>query len=348
MQDFENRLTVFLKSLGSHRLAIVYSDRFEGESCQTWYHRWRTDVVSFFSQAAESLGMEMTFLNVDQLIEMSQLGRDYFPEYVLNLNAGNRYIGNLVIAPALSSWRHKTIAFCDARTSILSEDKPTSRLYAKEAGFALPRSFPDLKINDSAIYKPTNLGSSVGVYKKKYDGHEPDGYMVEEFIKGYDGTIVLIPSCTNGRLHTIAAQLVIPKVEQPTDWIYSEVAKEETREAPEMEFVDVDFDDEIADAASRLAYSCGCTSVARIDIRYTELHEGTNRLTLANTKFIELNALPTMGRKNNVIKYTSEYIAKNIENTAINFILEQSRDERLAAAMYLLGSSLYLNQFQTK
>jgi len=343
MLDFEIGFAAFLKSLESKRLAIVYSDRFEGDSKQTWYHRWRTDVVGFFSQAAENLGMEITFLNVDQLIDISRKECNYFPDYVLNLNAGNKYLGNLVLAPALSSWRNKTVAFCDARTAILSEDKPTSRLYAGEAGFSLPLTSKDIKVGESAIYKPTNLGSSVGVYRQRYDGDEPVGYMVEEYIKGYDGTIVLIPSCESGKLQTVAAQIVIPKVEQPADWIYSEIAKEETGEAPEMEFVDIDFDVDISHAAEQLAFSCGCTSVARIDIRYTEFEQGTGKLTLANTKYIELNALPTMGRKNNVIKYTGEYVAKNTENTAIHYILEQSRDEPLAAAMYLLGISLYLN-----
>ena len=170
MPSYDAELLDFLRSLEGQRLAIIYSDRFEGKPSSTWYHRWRSDVVGFFSEAGEALGMELTFLNVDQLIEMSRLDCGHLPRFLLNLNAGNRFLGNLVIAPALAGWRGRNIAFCDARTALLSEDKPVSRLLAKEAGFQLPKGSKELSVGDIALFKPTNLGSSVGVYTRAFDG----------------------------------------------------------------------------------------------------------------------------------------------------------------------------------
>ncbi|WP_415400932.1 hypothetical protein [Tateyamaria sp. SN3-11] len=292
--------------------------------------------------------MELTFLNVDQLIEMSRLGFDHLPRFLLNLNAGNRFLGNLVIAPALAGWRKRTIAFCDARTALLSEDKPVSKLLAKEAGFDLPKGPNELNIGDAALFKPTNLGSSVGVYLDKFDGSVPHDYMVEEFIRGYDGTLVLVPSCQSGALEMIAAQIVVPDVETPLDWIYSEVAKEETDAAPAMDFIDIDYDTHVAKAAEALASETGCTSVARVDFRYEGPLEEDLILSKSKIKFVELNALPTMGRKNNVTNYTREYLTGQQDNLAASYLLQRTMDHTLAAAMYLLGSSLFKNQFQTK
>jgi len=348
VSSYTEKLRNFLLELRGQRLAIVYSDRFQGTPSKTWYHRWRSDIVGFFSEAGEALGMELTFLNVDQLIEMSRLESSHLPCFLLNLNAGNRFLGNLVIAPALAGWRGRTLAFCDARTALLSEDKPISRLLAKEVGFLLPRSSEELDVGDPALYKPTTLGSSVGVYTKLFDGTVPEGYMVEEFVRGYDGTLVLVPSCDDGTLITIAAQIIVPGVELPLDWIYSETAKEETDAAPAMDFVDVAYDASVATMAEDLARSAGCNSVARIDFRYDgELGPGAT-ITKSTAHFIELNALPTMGRKNNVTKYTREYILGNKNNPAVKFLLSLSSDHNLCAAMYLLGNSLFNNQFQMK
>jgi len=346
--SYPEKLCDFLLGLNEQRLAIVYSDRFEGSPSETWYHRWRSDVVGFFSEAGEALGMELTFLNVDQLIEMSRLECSHFPSYLLNLNAGNRFLGNLVIAPALAGWRERSVAFCNARTALLSEDKPISRLLAREAGFELPKSSNELRRGDAALYKPTNLGSSVGVYTGLFDGTIPNGYMVEEFIRGYDGTLVLVPSCEDGELKTIAAQIVVPDVKEPLNWIYSEIAKEETEAAPAMEFIDVAYDSGVALISEELAKSAGCNSVARVDFRYDrELGNGA-KVSKSSAKFIELNALPTMGRKNNVIKYTREYILENQDNPVVRHILTITKDHTLCAAMYLLSTSLFKNQFQMK
>ena len=136
--------TNFTSSLQRKKLGVVYSSRFEGDPGKTWYHRWRSDIIGLYSSAAEALGMEPTFFNVDQFLDLSGKSAGQQPDYIINLNAGNRFLGNLSLVPSIAQWRMIPTAFCDARTAIVSEDKRLSKMLAKQTGLTIPKGPSEL------------------------------------------------------------------------------------------------------------------------------------------------------------------------------------------------------------
>ena len=343
-------LAGFLKTLRGKRLALVYSSRFEGSPSETWYHRWRSDIIGLYSIAAEMLGMEQMFLNIDQFLEISTKPPTQRPEFVVNLNAGNRFLGNLSLVPSVCRWLEIPVAFCDARTAIVSEDKRLSKMLAKDVGFRIPHHPSPGKKGQKYIAKPIGLGSSVGVQLIDDPSYVPEGYICEEFIQGYDATIVLIKKEEHQRISPLGAKLMVPKIENASSWIYSEAAKEEAEGSPELECSFVELDGCMIKLSEELAQSCGSNSVARIDIRYTGPTDSERIiLTSDNTVFIEYNAMPTMGRKNSVNEMTEKFIHdKSNSSDAIEFILKLSNDTGVCSAIYLMSTSLFEGQLQMK
>lgn len=346
--EINHDLAGFAASLIGKKLGIVYSSRFEGKPADTWYHRWRSDVIGLFSSAAEALGMEQVFFNVDQYLDaLGRIGPTNI-DYIANLNAGNRFLGNLALVPAVARWHGIPVAFCDARTAIVSEDKRLSRLFAAEAGFRMPRKFDELKDGDAVICKPANLGSSVGVSRKLKGEPLPDGHIVEEFIEGLDGTIVLVFASDGSGLIVLGAQLVLPEVEHPHQWIYSEAAKECAPGTPHIEYRKIKVSSVLAEKARSLSKMCGSKAVARVDIRYTGIVDSEITLDERNSTFIEFNAMPTMSRVNSVNELTRVHLEQNEDTTIAKLIYNRTNDVDVRSACYLLVVGLLGAQLQMK
>src|SRR5580704_9746283 len=100
-RDEGDGAAAFVDGLRGKRFGLVYSNRFRGTLEETWYHRWRTSIIALFSYGVEALGGIPTFFNIDQFIE--HFGRsDQEPniDFLVNLNAGNRFLDNWALAPA--------------------------------------------------------------------------------------------------------------------------------------------------------------------------------------------------------------------------------------------------------
>lgn len=338
----------FVSSLQDKRLGVVYSSRFEGNPSKTWYHRWRSDIIGLYSSAAEVLGMEPTFFNVDQFLELSGKSAEQQPDFIINLNAGNRFLGNLSLVPSIAQWRRIPTAFCDARTAIVSEDKRLSKMLAMRAGMIVPKEPSELTPTADIIIKPVNLGSSVGVSRATNSEHPPEGYFAEEFVRGLDGTIVLILDCTGTNLFVPGAQLVLPDISDQNGWIYTEEAKQVSNGATSVEYIQVSVSKILSELVIDLAHLCGSKSVARVDVRYTGVRSNEIELNEKNSVFIEYNAMPTLGRKNSVNEFVEQYIHSNTTESVFAYLVSKTADKGCQAAAYLLSSALYKSQLQMK
>lgn len=292
--------------------------------------------------------MEPTFFNVDQFLDLSGKSAGQQPDYIINLNAGNRFLGNLSLVPSIAQWRMIPTAFCDARTAIVSEDKRLSKMLAKQTGLTIPKGPSELSPNADIILKPVNLGSSVGVSRATNKESPPKGYFAEEFVPGLDGTIVLILDSTGSNLFVPGAQLVLPNIPDQRSWIYTEEAKRTATGVTEVKYIQVSVNNILSELVIDLAHLCGSKSVARVDVRYTGELGKEIELNEKNAVFIEYNAMPTLGRKNSVNEFVEQYIHSNLTESVFEYIVSKTADKGCQAAAFLMCSALYRSQLQMK
>lgn len=342
MSAAKPEFSAFITSLKGRRISIVFSDRFTGSRTRTWYHRWRSSIIGLYSEAAEALGMEPAFYNVDQFVEACAHRDTERLGSVLNLNAGNRFLDNLVVVPALSRWRELPVGFCDARTAMLSEDKRLAKRIARDCGWRVAEDV-DTCSSGTKIIKPSHFGSSVGVVKTDdtCDALPSSDYLCEAFVAGYDATIVAFYDCSRERLAVAGAQIVVPSQCNPTEWIYSEAAKEADREATTHSFRFRDVGPELCDLTLALCEQIGSRSVARVDVRFDGDPEAEHPMEAATCTFIEYNAMPTLGRVNSVNQFAERFVAES-GHAACDAIRDLTHDKSLQAACYLLASTLYV------
>jgi len=339
----EIRLAEFAEQLRGQRVAIVYSHRFGAPLDDNWYHRWQTNVIAMFSLAAEHCGAIPVFFDIEQWIAFCAVARDDI-KFMVNLNAGNRSLDQLSIVPALGGWRNMATFPCSAFTVSLGEAKDTAKRLAQTGGWATPRTPDDgLAADCEVIRKPRTYGSSVGLERVRLDEiAQPDhpDFIVEEFVRGYDATVVTFLSAVSGQLECQGAQAMLPDTHDPADWIYDAFEKRNPNVRTHVACPMFTVDKELARRAVEMTRIFGGRFVSRIDVRLTSPPSPSAPIRFGDCIFLEINPMPTIGPTNSVTEFAARYVERHAQHEQISWILSLSPDRIERAAIYLLSCGL--------
>ena len=335
----------FADRLKGRRIAIVYSHRFGAPLDDSWYHRWQTNVIAMFSQAVEHCGAIPVFFDIDQWLSFcaSPTGQ---VEFMVNLNAGNRALDQWSIAPALGLWCDVPTFPCSAFTVMLGEAKDVAKRLARDCGWQTARSFGEgLNKDSEVIRKPRSYGSSVGLERlqlRDVKNAEDDDYIVEEFVAGYDATIVTFYSVASGRLECQGAQAMVPDTTTPADWVYDAFEKRNPGVRTRVDTFFCAVDAELAQKAVEITRVFGGRFVSRVDVRARSRPSVSAPLKFEDCVFLEINPMPTIGPTNSVTELAARYVEQFSDHEQLAWIslLASNRIER--AAIYLLSCGLHV------
>ncbi|HZF93894.1 MAG TPA: hypothetical protein VEZ20_03375 [Allosphingosinicella sp.] len=326
-------------------MAIVYSHRFGVPLDENWYHRWQTRVIAMFSQAVEHCGAIPVFFDVDQWLAFCGSPHGHI-DFMINLNAGNRSLDQWALVPALSVWRGVPSFPCSAFTAALGEAKDIATIIARDSGWRTPRSQADgLTDACEVIRKPRTFGSSVGLTRLTLsEAREAadDDYVVEEFVRGYDATIVTLYSATSRHLECRGVQVMVPSLDDPEDWVYDSFEKRNPGVRTQVGVLNCPAEPELAAHAVALTRRFGGRFVSRIDVRLKTRPSAGRAIPFSDCVFLEINPMPTIGPANSVTEFAARYVEEHCSAPELAWIdaLTANRIER--AAIYLLACGLHV------
>jgi hypothetical protein len=336
-------LAEFVEQLRGQRVAIVYSHRFGAPLDDNWYHRWQTNVIAMFSQAVEHCGAIPVFFDIEQWLAFCAVPRGEV-RFMVNLNAGNRSLDQLSIAPALGGWQGMATFPCSAFTALLGEAKDTAKRLARDCGWHTPRDHDEgLAPHDEVIRKPRAYGSSVGLERVKLgEIVQPDDpeFIVEEFVRGYDATVVTFFSAVSGQLECQGAQAMMPDTEDPADWVYDAYEKRNPNVRTQVSFPFCPVDEHLARRAVEITRVFGGPFVSRVDVRVKSPPSPSTPIRFDDCTFLEINPMPTIGPTNSVTELAARYVEHYAAHRQISWITARTANRIERAALYLLSCGL--------
>lgn len=274
-------------------IAIVYI--FEGEDACGYrhYHIWKSDIIGLWMLAIQELGCKPYILDVRTFMEKAATNTLPFIDYVLNLNCGTTNLSTLGLVPTICAFLNVPCIPCDAPTMMVCEDKKISNMVASFNKWKVP---PYLNsIEDNGIFRPINLGSSVGV-SRQYN----EKGIYQKFIRGFDITTPVVYNPKSKQMELFPTIIYLSK-DKNVDWYFGEKQKKDkkgyTREIVLMQ-------DKISRAYLNLVQSFSIDTFCRIDARIEcedfrkvkDIMRG--QFEISQLYFIEINSMPTISKSN--------------------------------------------------
>ena len=174
-----------------------------------------------------------------------------------------------------------------------TENKKISNYVAIGNSIQTPK-FLDLD-NNYGIYRPTNLGNSIGIEKKHFTEFNKAG-IYQEFIPGYDITIPVAYNYLTQELDILPPTLYFPQTHNP-NWIFDEKTKEKDEGLTRLQFTEIE--KETKCELLKLFRTFGIKTYGRIDVRLKEENLLSGDVvkmpfTFKNCYFLEINSMPTI------------------------------------------------------
>lgn len=336
-----------LKELRGKTIAIVYI--FEKEDADGFGHFliWKDKILTGWLSAIYEL--ECLPYIVDVRTFMQKASNYSLPhiDYVVNLNSGCNELSTMGLIPSVCSFLGIPCIPCDATAILTTENKKISNYIAIGNTLQTPKTL-DAE-NNYGIFRPINLGNSIGIEKKRFTDFHADG-LYQEFIPGYDVTIPVAYNFLSQELDVLPPTLYYPHTQDP-DWIFDEETKVEDKGLTRLQFTDIQ--DETKQAILRFFRVFGIKTYGRIDARLKETRLLTGDavkkpFSFNDCYFLEINSMPTIepgdgfdlafkavqsNKTHSFYKCASEYVL-NIKEPTINGFL-------LACSMMALSTSRY-------
>lgn len=283
-----------LHMLQGKTIGVIYT--YEGENAPGFshYHFWESDIISNWLVAIQQLRCKPFILDVRTFVEKAIAETLPHLDYILNLNCGGCELSPMALVPSISSFFHIPCIPCDAVTILAGENKRMSNLAALATGLTVPRTLSEQEPN--GIFRPLNLGSSIGVKKGPLSGKEPVG-LYQEFIPGYDITTPIVYNPCIEKMDFLPTVIYMPP-EDDANWYLGEVQKD-TRSGFRRETIFL-LDDELKYKYLELIQNLSINTFCRIDARIKckskkQLLEMLKKpLKLEDVYFVELNPMPTV------------------------------------------------------
>lgn len=283
-----------LHVLQGKTIGVIYTYEGENASGFSHYHFWKGDVISNWLIAIQQLRCRPFILDVRTFVEKAIAETLPSLDFILNLNCGGCELSPMALVPAISSFFRIPCIPCDAVAILAGENKRMSNLVAKATGLNVPKTLSKQETN--GIFRPLNLGSSIGVKKGPLSGDEPDG-LYQEFISGYDITTPIVYNPYINKMDFLPTVIYMPP-EDDVNWFLGEKQKD-TRSGFTRETI-ILLDKKLKYKYMELVKNLSINTFCRIDARIKcnskkQLFEILKRpLQIEDIYFIELNPMPTV------------------------------------------------------
>ncbi len=282
-----------LKTLRGKTIAIVYI--FEKEDASGFDHFliWKDKILTGWLNAVYEI--ECLPYIIDVRTFMQKASNYSLPpiDYVINLNSGCNELSTMGLVPSICSFLKLPCIPCDSTTILATENKKISNYVAIGNSIQIPK-FLDLD-NNYGIYRPTNLGNSIGIEKKHFTEFNKAG-IYQEFIPGYDITIPVAYNYLTQELDILPPTLYFPQTHNP-NWIFDEKTKEKDEGLTRLQFTEIE--KETKCELLKLFRTFGIKTYGRIDVRLKEENLLSGDVvkmpfTFKNCYFLEINSMPTI------------------------------------------------------
>lgn len=291
INEYKNKI----QEIRGKTVAVVYI--FEGENAPGFEHYWiwKSDIISGWLNAIQELQCVPYIIDVRTFIHKAICNTLPPIDYVLNLNCGSCRLSSMSLVPSMCSFLKIPCIPCDSEAIIVGEDKILSNYLAITQDIQIPQNLS--KSNKNGIFRPKNLGSSIGVQKGSVNTKYIDG-LYQEFIPGYDVTIPLMFNPSLNRIDILPPLIYIPDSNDP-NWIYDTDEKYAEKEHFKKVYIK-NIADDVKTKLLKFASIFPITTYGRIDARIkfngsklmndiSELH-----INSGNFYFIEMNSMPTI------------------------------------------------------
>ncbi|MCX4300016.1 MAG: hypothetical protein OSJ73_23915 [Lachnospiraceae bacterium] len=273
-------------------IGVVYT--FEGENAPGFehYHVWQSDIISKWLLAIQDLKCRPLILDVRTFVDKAICGTLPNIDFVLNLNCGGCELSPMALIPSVCAFLHIPCIPCDASTILAGENKLMSNLVAKATGLQVPQTLE--KDITGGIFRPLNLGSSIGV-KREFSPLQKGIY--QEFISGYDITTPIVYNPVLQKMDIMPTVLYIAENDN-VEWFLGEECKNSRSGFTRKTIFDLS--EELEKKYLELTQNIAINTFCRIDARIKcssadELKSLLKKpLQLEDVYFIEINPMPTV------------------------------------------------------
>ena len=313
--DLKNKIG----QLRGKTIALVYI--FEKEDAPGFEHYWvwKSDIISGWLNAIQELDCLPFILDVRTFAEKAANRTLPHVDFVINLNCGSRVLSSMGLVPSICSFLAIPCIPCNTISIVTSENKYISNLLASAMSLNVPES---LKVSSpNGIYRPLNLGSSIGV-KKGHIALPIIAGTYQQFIPGFDITIPILYNPILCEIDLLPPILYLPDSLDP-NWIFDEEAKKKDKGFSTIPIMKVD--KEVRNKLLNFARVFPICTYGRIDARL-RISEGKlssentiEVLRLEDLYFIEINSMPTIERDDS-FEYSIIAAKKDEENSFYNCI----------------------------
>lgn len=282
-----------LKKLRGKTIAIVYI--FEKEDAAGFGHFliWKDTVLTGWLNAVYELECLPYIIDVRTFMQKASNYSLPHIDYVINLNSGCNELSTMGLVPSICSFLNIPCIPCDATAILTTENKRLSNYIALGNSLQTPK-FLDAE-NNYGVFRPINLGNSIGIEKKCFSDFNADG-IYQEFIPGYDVTIPVAFNFLIQKLDILPPTLYFPHTQNP-DWIFDEETKVADKGLTRLQFLEIQ--DETKQAILNFFHVFGIKTYGRIDARLKETHLLSGDVirspfSFNNCYFLEINSMPTI------------------------------------------------------
>ena len=282
-----------ISSLRGKTIAIVYI--FEKEEAAGFDHFliWKDNILTGWLKAVYELECLPYIIDVRTFMQKASNYTLPHIDYVINLNSGCYNLSTMGLVPSICSFLNIPCIPCDAVSILSTESKKIANYVARGKGIKIPNFLDTDNLN--GIYRPINLGNSIGVKMGKFDTVKDDG-IYQEFIPGYDVTIPVAYNFCSKTMDVLPPIMYLPNTFDPL-WIYDEETKKKDTGFTTLPFSSIS--EEIKKEIIDLLTAFGIKTYARIDarIKYNDaLTKDIANIPFSKDDmyFIEINSMPTI------------------------------------------------------
>lgn len=283
-----------IKSLRGKTIAIVYI--FENEDAAGFQHFliWRDKIITGWLNSIYELDCLPYIIDVRTFMQKASNYSLPHIDYVINLNSGCYKLSTMGLVPSICSFLNIPCIPCDSVSILSTESKKLSNYIARGFGLNIPEFLNKKGVN--GIYRPTNLGNSIGLEKGYFENFKKEG-IYQKFIPGYDVTIPLAFNFCSNDIDILPPILYLPDNLDP-NWIFDEETK-----AKDCGFITIPFlniEDDAKKELINFLKALNIKTYGRIDARIkstnTKLSKKIVNLPFSNKDlyFIEINSMPTI------------------------------------------------------
>lgn len=342
-----NKKSLILDSLKGKTIAIVYI--FEKENAKGFEHFlvWKDKILTGWLNAIYELDCVPYIIDVRTFLQKASNYSLPHIDYVINLNSGCTELSTMGLIPSVCSFLSIPCIPCDANSILSTENKKISNYIAIGNKIQTPKFLNEK--NKTGIYRPINLGNSIGIQKGTFLDFDSNG-IYQEFIPGYDITIPIAYNFKSQCIDVLPPTLYYPN-SLDNNWVYDEQTKEKDKNLTRLQFLEIE--DKTKQELIELFKIFDIKTYGRIDARMKcektlSGNEVKKPFSFDNCYFLEINSMPTIeqcdgfdlafksvltNKTHSFYECAKEYI-NHIKNPTINGFL-------LASSMLALSTSKY-------